>query len=427
MSQMRERFDEAAAVDAPPSRLSADAVYAAAFQRRRRQVAAWTVCAVAVCALVIGVGTGVLAPPSATPAPAQSAEPRLQGVRDGQISSVTAADAEHLYAGVYRCPGADDTAQCTHDLVGSDDGGRTWTVRMRDLTGDLSAPAPGSLLRVLEEDNDEPRGPKLRYVPWVSRDGGRTWAEVRADTGTMPEVPAGGWIRCAPPQSLGDPCVLLGVDPVNARTAPLATPPDLRVDGIVAVPASGGFWVTGREPLGEHRPVVAVSHDRGRTWSTHVFSRAEAGDEPTFVWTVSTDGVTGYTVISAPDPADTTGVGPTTLATAGIKTLVFRTGDGGRTWQQVHPSQSLPRRHYQYGDGYVAAGGNHVVQVSDNPPLRWYTSTDAGQSYHPVTLAGLDGMLRVSTAAPGIYLAHDGEALFQSADGLRWTRTVIRV
>jgi hypothetical protein len=70
--------------------------------------------------------------------------------------------------------------------------------------------------------------------------------------------------------------------------------------------------------------------------------------------------------------------------------------------------------------------GSHVVQVSANPPFRWYTSTDGGKSYHPVDQSGLDGMQRVSVAGPGVYLAHDDAAVFRSADGLHWTRTVIR-
>ncbi|WP_326999834.1 glycoside hydrolase [Dactylosporangium sp. NBC_01737] len=433
---MRARFDEAADVDAPPSRLSADGVYAAAFQRRRRRATAWTVCGTAVVALVAGLGTGLLGAPSGTPAPAQSAEGRPPGVRDGSIVTIAAADAEHLYAGVWGCTGSGGAAQCTLNLVGSDDGGRTWTVRMRNFDGDLYAPATGSLLRILEKDNDDPQGPKLLHVPWVSRDGGRTWVELRAGAGTMPQVPAGGWIQCAAPQRLGDPCVLIGADPVNARSAPLATQPDLDVDGIVGAYADGRLWVTGRERTGEHRPAVAVSRDGGRSWSAHVFTRAETGESPSdqysFVRPASTDGVTGYTIISTPDPTDSTGVGPTTRATAGIKTLVFRTGDGGLTWQAVHPSQTLPRRYYQDADAYVAADGSHVVLTSDNPPYTWYTSTDGGNSYHPANQPGLGGALlhkdgaRVLAAGPGAYLAFDDEALYQSADGLRWTRSVIR-
>ncbi|MDG6105096.1 sialidase family protein [Dactylosporangium aurantiacum] len=434
---MRARFDEAAAADAPPSRLTADAVYAAAFQRRRRRVTGLAVSAVALAALVAGVGTGVLGAPSDPPAPpAQSADGGPPGIRDGAVLSVAAADAEHLYAKVWACPDPGDPQRCTAQLTGSDDGGRNWTLRSPDVAGDVSAPAPGSLLMTVEKDNDDPQGPKLLHVPWVSRDGGRSWTQVVAGTAPVAQVPAGGWLQCADPQRLDDACRPVAVDPATARSAPLATVPDLRIEGVVDVPAAGGLWLTGRSLDGAHRPAVAVSHDRGLTWSVHVFARTETEvDDGFFVYGVpaSTDGVTGYMIITAPDPADTTGVGPTTLATAGIKTVVYRTGDGGQTWERVHRTQTLPRRNYQPGDAYVAAGGSHVVRGSDNPPYRWYASGDGGQSYHPVDQAGLgDGVLRtgnsrVLVAGPGAYLTFDEDAVYRSTDGLHWTRAVVRL
>ncbi|MFC4042550.1 hypothetical protein ACFO1B_29330 [Dactylosporangium siamense] len=408
---MREQLDEIAAA-APPSRLSADAVYAAAFRRRHRRVAAWVGGGVVAGALAVSLAAGALGLPPATP---------MQAPRgDGRIFAVAAADAEHLYAEVGNCGGG-----CTLDLVGSDDGGRSWTVRTRNLTGDLSAPAPGSLLRMVETGTE---GPLPLHVPWVSRDGGRSWAEVRAGGGAVAEVAAGGWLQCASPRGINDPCTLIAVDPVNARSAPLAGPPDLFLDEPVDVPVAGGFWVTGRDRGGQ-RPAVAVSRDRGRTWSTHVFTATETGDADLdmlrFMGAASTDGVNGYTIMTAADPKG--------AATAGVQALVFRTGDAGNTWQRVHPTQTLPRRYYIGGDSYVAADGSHVVLGTDDPPDRWYTSSDGGNSYHPASQPGLGAELlqqsnvRVVVAAAGAYLAFDAGALYRSADGLRWTRTVIRL
>ncbi|MFF5227800.1 hypothetical protein [Dactylosporangium sp. NPDC000521] len=436
MNQIRERFDEAAGA-APPSRLSADTVYMRAFQRRRRRAAGWTAAAAAAAVAAIAAAT-TLAPSGGQPAdpPAQTADGWPAGTRDGSIVSIAAADAEHLYAKVNAC-GQGAQRQCTVNLVGSDDGGRTWTVRSADFAGDVSAPSPGVLAQTVEQQNTDPTGPQLLHIPLVSRDGGRNWQVVETVAGQVPKVPAGGWIICAPPTRPADLCTMLAVDPVTARATLLANPPDIDVHDSVAVPSAGGLWVSGWERGGEHRPAVSVSHDSGGTWTTHVFGRGEA-DVPVpdmFQYPVvaSVDGVTGYTIIPLPDPADTTGMGPTSAATAGIKTLVYRTGDGGRSWQRVHPAQSLPRVYYQEGAAYVAANGAHVVITEQDPPQRWYASTDGGQTYHPAKQPGLGTALlhtaykRVLAAGPGAYLAFDAEALYRSSDGLQWTRTVIKV
>ncbi|MGI5184542.1 hypothetical protein ACQEVZ_50640 [Dactylosporangium sp. CA-152071] len=434
MNQIRERFDEAAG-EAPPSRLSADAVYERAFQRRRRRAAGWTAVAAAVATTAV-VAAATLTPSGGQPAdpPTQTADGWPTGTRDGSIVSIAAADAEHLYAKVNACG---EGARCTVNLVGSDDGGKTWTVRSEDVAGDVSAPSPGVLAQTVEQQNTDPAGPQLLHIPMVSRDGGRSWRVVETVAGKVPKVPAGGWIICAPPTRPADLCTMLAVDPVTARATLLANPPDIDVHDTVAVPAAGGLWVSGWERGGEHRPAVSVSHDGGVTWATSVFGRGDA-DFPApemYVYPAvdSVDGVTGYTVITQPDPADTTGVGPTSAATAGVRTLVYRTGDGGRTWQRVHPGQTLPRAAYQEGDAYVAAGGTHVVLTRMDPPQEWYASTDGGQTYRPAKQPGLGTALlhtageRVLAAGPGAYYAFDADALYRSSNGLQWTRTVVKV
>ncbi|MET7420150.1 hypothetical protein [Dactylosporangium sp. NPDC005555] len=442
MNQIRERFDETAAAAAPPSRLTADAVYAAAFRRRRRRATAWTACGAGVVAFAVAVAAGLLPAGSVTrpahdPAPARTADGWPAGAHDGMLLGMAAADGEHLYATVNACTG-DGTQErrCTVDLVGSDDGGRTWTVRWQGFTGELTAPTPGVLLRTVERENTDPMGPKLLHIPWVSRDGGRVWTEVVTLAGQAPRVPAGGWLTCAPPRTLDDPCALLAVDPVAARATPLAAVPDIEVNGPAAVPSSAGLWVTGWERGGAHLPAVAVSHDGGVTWQTHVFGKGEAGypvtDMLAYPAPASVDGVTGYMIITVADPAVTTSAGPTSRPGPGLKALVYRTGDGGRSWQRV-PAQSLPNVAYNAGDAYVAAGGVHVVLTDENPPLQWVAGVDGGQSYRRTAQPGLGGSLnftgggQILTVGPGAYFAYDSDALYRSSDGLQWTRVVIQV
>ncbi|MCM0673647.1 glycoside hydrolase [Micromonospora phytophila] len=444
---MRARFEEVAETAAPPSRLSADAVYAAAWRTRRRRTTAWMVGGIVTGALVAGMGLDALRAPAdktiaQDPEPAQTADGWPAETRDGTVISAAAADASHVYAGVNACSWKDSVRHCTAQLVGSDDAGRTWTIRQTDFgDGQVAVPAPGVLLQTIETineayDGSSSAGPKTVLQPRISTDGGRSWRDVQAVTEAVAEVPAGGWIQCAP-STADRPCTLLAVDPATARSAPLAGQPALDIQGPVGAPTSAGFWITGHERGKDHRPAVAVSLDRGRTWSVHAFGQGEADFPVTATYASavpsSVDGVTGYTIISVPNPSDTTGASPTSATTASLKQLIYRTGDGGKTWQRVNPDQTLPRGNYEDGDSYVAADGTHVVLTSADGPQRWYASSDNGNTYRPANLTGLGDDLLVSgmrapvlVTAPGVYLAFNNTALYRSTDGIHWTRTLVQ-
>jgi hypothetical protein len=434
VNRLRARLEDVADTAAPPSRLTADAVYTAAWRRRYRRTRAWTVGGIAIVALVVALSVNASRPPATDPTtphpdPALTADGWPADTHDGTVISAAATDADHLYAGINACPVDADGRHCTARLVGSDDAGRTWTVRQSDFgDGEVAAPAPGVLLQTIGSVNDQydgssSSGSKMVWQPRISTDGGRTWTDVKAVTQPVAQVPAGGWIQCAP-GTIDEPCTLLAFDPVTAHSAPLSVQPALDVDLPADVPTSAGLWVTGHERGPDQRPAVAVSLDHGRTWSVHVFGSGEAGfpalgpfdtAEPS-----SVDGVTGYTIIAV------AGV------TSGLTQFVYRTVDGGATWHRVNAAQTLPAGNYP-GGSYVAADGTHVVLASFGPPQRWYTSGDKGATYRQTTLTGLADDLQPSglrppilVTAPGVYLASDTSALYRSTDGLHWTRTVIR-
>jgi photosystem II stability/assembly factor-like uncharacterized protein len=174
------------------------------------------------------------------------------------------------------------------------------------------------------------------------------------------------------------------------------------------VPISAGLWVTGRDPDDYSRPAASVSHDRGRTWETHVFRREELLSTYLDAVPFSVDGATAYTVVSGSRPS------------------VFRSTDGGRNWQP-DPDPTIPSR---ATEGFVAADGTHVVLGTANPPWLWYAGGASG--YHPVELKGLSDRLPpapalVRVTAPGVYVAFDSDAVYQSTDGLNWTRTLVRL
>ncbi|MEV4623130.1 hypothetical protein AB0J74_31025 [Asanoa sp. NPDC049573] len=411
MSELKRQLRDLAADEGPPSRLSAHEVYAEAFRRRHRRATAWAAGAVVGVVLVGAMGvTTARAPggsPVTAPHPAQSADGWPAETHDGTIISAAATDATHLYAGIAACPWQGQVRHCTARLVGSDDAGRTWTVRQADFgDGRVTAPAPGVLLRTIEDVASPP--PKIEYETRLSTDGGRTWRVLRSSPDPVAEVPAGGWVQCAEPSV--QVCTLLAVDPATALAAPLASQPALTIDAPAQVPVSAGVWVTGRDPDDRSRPAVAVSHDRGRTWSTHVFGREEMPSAYRSAVPHSVDGSTAYTVVS------------------GSKPTVFRSIDGGRSWQPG--PETLPSSAGADGDGFVAADGTHIVLGTTNPPWLWYAGTAGG--YRTVDLPGLDDRLPparalVRVTAPGVYVAFDNAAVYRSSDGLRWTRTVIHL
>ncbi|MFG2044538.1 hypothetical protein [Dactylosporangium sp. NPDC048998] len=420
MTSLRERFDEVAASPAPPSRLSGDEVYVTAWRRRRVRnrlsavvggCAAVVVAAVAVLVTAGGPDRATPAPPGPSALPTATANGRLYS--DGMVQDAGATDLNHLYAVQIQCA-SEDYASCTNVLYGSDDGGNTWTERMRGIPDMLEVPAPGMIGALF------PTG--FRSSAWrFSTDGGRNWQDLKSSPGTTPAVPTGGWATCPEDDSQGmSQCAVYGVDVKTGAEKKLANqPPTITPTGLNKVPTGAGLWVSGFVPQA-YRVGVSVSRDDGRTWSTHVFGQDEA-DYPQdinnqSVGVATVDGTTAYAVVSI-----VTNNGPSRL-------LVYRTTDGGQTWQRADPGHTLPW--VQHGaDSFVAADGTHVVQTVVDNPAEWYAGTTGAYTKPaPVTgLAGIDDMVRpVRNNTPGAYIFCDRTAVYVSPDGLHWTRHPVK-
>ncbi|GAA3292144.1 hypothetical protein Dvina_14155 [Dactylosporangium vinaceum] len=377
MSRMRAGFEQVAGQAAPPTRLSADGVYAEALRRRRANRT--RLGAGVATLLAAGVGLSLLT--GGVPAPWPVGQP---GAGGRPLLSVMAGDAEHLFVTVEGCPGpAFEPDHCGPGLFGSDDGGRTWTERQDVVIGQVSVPVPGVVFWQHPQEGSS-----------ISQDGGLTWRDIQPMHPAIAEVPHNGWVTADCPAS-PSACRLVAYDPASFTSFPLGAGPALIGLKILPVPAESGIWITGRERLGEHRPVVAVSRDRGRRWAVHTFT--DAGDPTYGVTAASTDGVTGYAML-----------GP----------QAYRTIDAGDTWQRTDRLDTLPD---PTGESFVAADGSHVVPTG---PGSWYSSRD-GNDYQ---LTRLDGVRPpVHVIAPGLYVASDRTAVHRSTDGLHWTRIPVTI
>lgn len=421
MTSLSERFDEVAA----------------AWRRRRVRAGLMTAAGgctavVLVVAVAVGMSSGAHRGTAGPTPTGSSAAPPPSSTTDGErgfpfhgaVLGATATDGDHFYALQAECP-TDQVQSCdvggsyagpvdTLVLLGSDDAGQTWTVRSRDLAGlgEIEVPAPGVLLtsglvgNVLGEH--------------VSTDGGQTWTALTGDRGgTVQTVPVGGWLACVSTNTgtAGD-CTLYAVDLRIGGSTRLANQPPIAVNHVEQLPAGAGFWVTGWAP-GSGSAAVAVSLDRGRTWTEHVFGPGEpdypASFHDEYARTASLDGTTAYTVVSV-----------TTTDETQRRSLVYRTEDAGKTWQRMDPQYTLPWK-YMSSTSFLAADGTHLVATVIDDPNEWYGSRNGGASYQrPAGLTGLTGIqdMRhpVQVIAPGVYVTHDAAAVFRSTDGLHWTR-----
>ncbi|SCG57775.1 hypothetical protein GA0070609_3354 [Micromonospora echinaurantiaca] len=417
MKELRELFEEA--VDsAPPSRLVADEVYAAGRRRRRRRTV--TNCAFAV-ALVLAAGTVVAS--MVRQEPSVSGDMRiyqkqsLPGVlpHPGErINWARAADARHLYLMMStQCP----SKPCAKDLmqlVGSDDGGRTWSDRGGPMNvASFAVLGPGRLLAAVLPEPPDAGGSTLQ----VSTDGGRIWHKVlRASA--VEGVSTGSTAVCWPESDkVTEPCTVHALDPVSHRIARLANqPPVTQGEGLSIAQSAGRLWASGVDPA-TGWPAVAMSRDAGRSWVTKVFADAPAcPPEGCPAPSLATDvGPTGYAVIDG-------------ARRRAVYRYVENGGQAGGGWHRVPGVDNVPAD----PDGspsFVTSDGTHVLsevlpQRGQNVDgYRWWAARSDGV-YQPVELAGLPATVHsVRRTLDGWYYTHsytDG-VLYGSTDGWQWS------
>jgi hypothetical protein len=417
MTGLPELFERVAEVPSPPSNLIADEIYTAGRRRHRRRRAAFTSGAVALAVATISaiglmnVRTVPREAEQVTPAgPSTSSTGETHHA--GQIIQwAGAGDAQHLYLTFMACQTPTTACPKTRvQMVGSDDGGRTWTDRGPVINSPgLTVVGPNTLIGTLS-------------TPTITVDGGRTWSTAAVNSQVATEVPAGGTAACWAGPKVNAPCKLYAIDPGNRRFAPLATQPELTLANAAEVShLSGNLWVGGIDPA-TGKPAAAVSTDAGRTWSTHVFadltqctpSRCQAPQLATL------DGERVFAVITD---------------TNARQRFVYRGALGG-PWQRYGVTTSMP---YGLSDdiaarSFVTRDGTYVLCQSvaerqDPDSLQCWTTQGATTAYQQVELPGLPATVSSIRRTPdGWFYTVDNASnvLYGSADGRHWTAVTSR-
>jgi hypothetical protein len=389
-------------------------------RRRRLTVAGGGAGALALLLAVAASLTNAFTGPEHEAAPRPSTTATIPKIPPGQpladsytFLSGMMGDSGHVYVVAART--CKFEVDCQVELLASDDAGRTWSSRgplppegQDDVFSELEPLGPLTLSTVGGGGKQfgTVRGGGKQFAS--SADAGATWRRATVTETPIEVVPAGYAIASV---SVGGRAgVLYALDPVRAVLAPLATQPP-----IVSFWASGsqeaaGLWVTGWE-RGTFKPAVSISRDRGRTWTSHVFTELPAlpsVNSKTPDWFAvprfaSRDGLIGYVSVWQ----------------SSASRRIYRTPDGGARWRAIEAIGITD------GSMYVAADGAFVSKrttgsIETSPNLRYQKSVN-GEPATPFQPAGLppsvvgspkvapDGTVSVFEPATGtMYVSDDG-------------------
>jgi photosystem II stability/assembly factor-like uncharacterized protein len=240
----------------------------------------------------------------------------------------------------------------------------------------------------------------------LTRDGGQTWRPLRQALDTPVDAVPTGWVVMPVSDYLfSHDQRLAAVDPVSGRIHLLAHQPATSAGGVTQA-SDGSLWISPRWP----REPLAVSHDSGRNWTT--FGPPVAKSDP-WMWVTSLDGRVGYAVVSDIDGS-------------GQQTAIYRTGDGGQSWQQWSTPQVKALNRLQLlADGTLA--GLSSYQGINGAQL--VVSKDQGRTFTlPNPSAHFSSLGR---PFPGLYVADGVQgtgspsgtqfSTLLSADGVTYT------
>jgi hypothetical protein len=284
--------------------------------------------------------------------------------------------------------------QCTA-LAVTDDAGRSW--HSVSVPGGLAAFEPDRGIREVEKVRfaDANDGWIFGAALYATHDGGATWTKVDGLTNVVSlEVGKGRvWAEAAWPEFPDNSVVYSSTTNIDDwkqfGTMTVSLPIAMRGDtGYVKGPDGGLFVLTATgfdvrtDPCAFETGLAAIAPADDGTTVAVVCGSGAAGSEMK-QFQVSHDGGHTFTVVGeAPFAGITTGVvapSPTTFvmaATSGAS-FIYRTTDGGVTWQTVFEDDSGGAALADFG----FTDSTHGIAVLRTQPAVLLTSTDGGATW----------------------------------------------
>jgi photosystem II stability/assembly factor-like uncharacterized protein len=231
-----------------------------------------------------------------------------------------------------------------------------------------------------------------------TRDGGRSWQDVTPDgiQEAISSASAGSGARLSAAFSEGGGAmvaILVGDRVKIYRTADAGERWDEaelvlqeEIQGITSMAMVGDVhgWLLATRGVGAGNDWVDLYHtqDGGASWSFLSGSESEANP----AGGISSGGLKTGLSFSSPERGWLTGSAPMDLI------YLFRTLDGGRTWQADHlplpenasfSDSTYPPITFDEQNGVLPA---RVITLTDEPGLLFYRTRDAGESWEPVVM-----------------------------------------
>ncbi|WP_234338212.1 WD40/YVTN/BNR-like repeat-containing protein [Streptomyces sp. NRRL F-5727] len=307
---------------------------------------------------------------------------------------------------------------CRQRVAVLDPGAERWEQRASPLpelrgTEGVSAQlwvlGPG---RALIEDG----GGEKPLRDWFTADGGRSWRRVDPrPAGRTPEIPVGAVLtaECVDRAAPVEECPrerLTVISPRDGRRRELVAQPPLGAHPRPAAVAEpdGSWWVSGVVP-GTERSAVAVSRDRGRSWSvSRLPSPVPAG---TPAWHTSV--VVGPDAVYAAELGELEGGEPVKNPLRAL----HRSLDGGRTWQRMWTTG--PVKEPRSLEGLPVPGPGGRIELA----AQWsgYRSLDGGRTFRELD----DGSAYVRRTGVGL-LREGSRCRYEvTRDGVRWSEFLL--